>query len=197
MGKEGILCVNRSSEMCHLCVSKNGPVHSFTFHLFFHFNQSQCFSPIPCWFPCIVPRADLAGVHGVIPSNTYSAASSCWLLPSAPCSKRLLLSSSPHTPFTLGPRAAGIIWSQLNKGRKKTQTNTPLSLCASKIQPGEKPKNKKPQILRNWLGKQFFRKRYQNQDCLNQVTRVSRWLIWTFFTPHTPKCLLQSWGKSK
>lgn len=32
---------------------------------------------------------------------------------------------------------------------------------------------KKPEILRNCLGKQFFRKRYQNQDCLNQVRRVS------------------------
>lgn len=154
--------------MCHTCVC----LKMVTFHLFFHFNQSQWFSPTPCWFPCIVPRLTLRVLMGY--SFQHLLSSPLLLAAVFPS-----FSSAPHTPFTLGPRAAGIIWSQLSKGKKKTKpNNTPLLPTHA---PPQKKGHSQEKSLK-WIKKNpkklarkaVLQEETPNLDFLNKVRRLSR-----------------------
>lgn len=101
--------------------------------------------------------------------------------------------SVPYYSFTFGPWAVVIVWSQMNKGKKPKPVNF-FSLTPN-TELEEKPKNT-PSSPSN--PKKLARKAVlqEDQDCLNQVRRAGRQLIWVFFTPHASTNLYFSPGEN-
>lgn len=119
-------------------------------------------------------------IAAVFPSLQQEASSHC---------------SVSHNSFTSDPWAVMIIWSQLNK-RKKPKT---INLLTLNMHSQEKNlKIPPPQILRNCLGKQFFRKKiwktglFESSEERHQIINLS-----IFHTSCINQPLLQSWAKSK